>query len=222
VITEREVHRPSVEIPAVEALRYLGMASKGREPRESIRRMFEEELREAKELITPAGVLARFDGGLPGSAELVGEQPFHLCVCTIGAVLDRRVSELFAEGDGARGVILDAIGSAAVEAVVEWFDALVGERAKRVGLYPARRKSPGYAGWNITEQRLIFDALRPIESGVELNESCMMSPQKSVSFAITLSRAPVQDGWRSPCDDCDLESCTYRDTGECEEALSDG
>lgn len=222
MITEREVHRPSVEIPAVEALRYLGMASKGREPRESVRRMFEEELREAKDSITPAGVLARFDGALPGSAELTGEAPFYLCVCTIGSALDRRVSELFAEGDGARGVILDAIGSAAVEAVVDRLDALVVERAKRLGLHPARRKSPGYGSWEITEQRLIFEALQPVESGVELNESCMMSPQKSVSFAVTLLSEPVQDDGRSPCADCDLDTCAYRDTGECEEALRDG
>jgi len=209
--TDREILRPEIEIPAVEALRYLGMARKAREPRESIRKMFEEELHAAKALVEPVAVLARCPRGLPGSAVIPADSPIFLGVCTIGAALDRRVSELFAEGDGARGVILDAIGSAAVEEVTERVDALVCERASRGGLYTAVRRSPGYGKWDITEQRLIFETLQPVESGVELNEACMMSPQKSVSFAVALETNPTRRRRKSRCEQCDLETCAYRD-----------
>lgn len=211
MITDREIYHPAIEIPAVEALRYLGMARKAREPRESIRLMFEEELRAAKRLIEPVGVLARCPQGLPGSAVYGPDSPIALGVCTIGSALDRRVTQLFAEGDGARGVILDAIGSAAVEEVAERLDAIVCELASGEGLYAGVRRSPGYGKWDITEQRLIFGALQPVESGVELNESCMMSPQKSVSFAVALDADAARRHRRSRCEQCDLETCAYRD-----------
>ena len=41
--------------------------------------------------------------------------------------------------------------------------------------------SPGYCGWPTRGQRPLFDALRPEEIGVTLNDSCLMSPIKTVS-----------------------------------------
>jgi cobalamin-dependent methionine synthase I len=85
-------------------------------------------------------------------------------------------------------LILDALGSAAIEAVC---DQLCAEIAQE--LSPRRltaRFSPGYGDLPLDQQRELFavlDVTRRI--GVSLSESALMLPQKSVTALIGV-RAP--------------------------------
>jgi cobalamin-dependent methionine synthase I len=83
-----------------------------------------------------------------------------------------------------KALILDAIGSEAVEQVARQTDKVLCEKAREIDLWPSKRFSPGYKSWNIEEQRYIFRMIPGEDIGVTLNESLMMIPRKSVSFRI--------------------------------------
>jgi cobalamin-dependent methionine synthase I len=72
------------------------------------------------------------------------------------------------------------------------------------------RLSPGYGRWTLRWQRELFARLPHHELGVELNESCLMLPRKSVSFAMWLgARERIAQGIAG-CSDCTLGQCRYR------------
>jgi hypothetical protein len=107
-----------------------------------------------------------------------------LCICTIGPQLESESTQLMKSGELIKALILDAIGSEAVEQVARQSDRVLCEKAKDMNLWPSKRFSPGYKSWIIEEQRYIFRMIPGEEIGVTLNESCMMIPRKSVSFRI--------------------------------------
>jgi hypothetical protein len=107
-----------------------------------------------------------------------------LCICTIGPELESESAQMMRDNEMIKALILDAIGSEAVEQVARQTDKLLCEKARDIDLWPSKRFSPGYKAWNIEEQRYIFREIPGEEIGVTLNESCMMIPRKSVSFRI--------------------------------------
>lgn len=56
--------------------------------------------------------------------------------------------------------------------------------------------SPGYPGWALVQQRVLFAALQPQRIGVRLSETCFMQPQKSVSGLFGLR--PIRVGENDP------------------------
>lgn len=107
-----------------------------------------------------------------------------LCICTIGPQIESESSQLMKSDEMMKALILDAIGSEAVEQVARQVDRLLCEKAREMDLWPSKRFSPGYKSWNIEEQRYIFRMIPGEDIGVTLNESLMMIPRKSVSFRI--------------------------------------
>lgn len=107
-----------------------------------------------------------------------------LCICTIGSQLEFESAQLMKSGELIKALILDAVGSEAVEQVARQSDRVLCEKARNMNLWPSKRFSPGYKSWIIEEQRYIFRMIPSEEIGVTLNESCMMIPRKSVSFRI--------------------------------------
>ncbi len=104
-----------------------------------------------------------------------------LCICTIGPQIESESSQLMKSDEMMKALILDAIGSEAVEQVAR---QVLCEKAREIDLWPSKRFSPGYKSWNIEEQRYIFRMIPGEDIGVTLNESLMMIPRKSVSFRI--------------------------------------
>ena len=66
-------------------------------------------------------------------------------------------------------------------------------------------EAPIPCGWPTGGQRPLFTALRPEEIGVTLNESCLMSPIKSVSGVLF----PSESGFEN-CAVCPREGCQGR------------
>lgn len=107
-----------------------------------------------------------------------------LCVCTIGPGLEKEVEDLTRKNDLLKALILDSIGSEAVEEVAIQSDKSIAEEAIKMNWWPSKRFSPGYGRWDLKEQKFIFKMLPAEKIGIELNESFMMIPQKSISFRI--------------------------------------
>lgn len=130
---------------------------------------------------------------------------------TIGREVDDSISTALRKKRFSDAYIYDAIGSAAVEASVEKFqesiDAKVSEENKSTTL----RFSPGYCDWQIQEQKKIFNVLNNDLINVKLNESCLMSPRKSVSgvFGIGDSRL-IDKKEANPCRLCGMHTCMAR------------
>ena len=94
-------------------------------------------------------------------------------------------------GDCVREFIADAVGSVLAEACVAQVEQQLDLEAATPHTYPY---SPGYCGWRVTEQKLLFGLLPEHPCGIELTESSLMYPIKSVSGVIgigeTVERKP--------------------------------
>ena len=135
-----------------------------------------------------------------------------LLACTLGAGFEALLRAEQARSM-ARAAMLDACGSAWVEAGC---DQAEGEIAARFpGLYLTDRFSPGYGDLPLALQRdicAILDAPRRL--GVQVADSFLMNPSKSVTAVIGLSERPQPARIRG-CGFCNLrENCQYRKEGK--------
>ncbi|MCX6709945.1 MAG: hypothetical protein NTV63_03285 [Candidatus Woesearchaeota archaeon] len=107
---------------------------------------------------------------------------------TIGRMLEDYSQKLSEEGKILESLIYDAIGSESADCAVE----IMHEALSPKNLPEKRRYSPGYPGWDLSEQKNIFDIIGREEAeeiaGITLNDSFYMSPRKSVSGIIMVQK----------------------------------
>lgn len=194
-----------------------------------LRRLLDEATRTAAALVEPRAVCEELPAdrfaavlaplGLPADGLVVGQvypraQALALFVATLGEALPARIRQLFDDEALAEAWMLDAVASAGA-------DLLAGRLAGRYRQSLAARGmdgvqvlpySPGYCGWPTRGQRPLFDALRPEEIGVTLNDSCLMSPIKTVSGVLVAG--PGEAHRFRPdfpfCADCQTHECGPR------------
>ncbi len=162
---------------------------------------------EADDVIRAAGRMLRIPeiGRLWGRLTHIG-----VGICTVGGALEARVAALFDAREFPLAVMLDAMGSAAVEALAESVNDRLCQLAVALGLKATNRISPGYAGWDVSDQRALF-ALCPGEpAGVRLSEFCFMTPAKSISFMIGIGPEARVDHYFTQCRRCWMRDCAYR------------
>lgn len=194
-----------------EVLRLLGYGPRSRPPGRRVVAILDECLREAAGLVEARGCWTFKDPDiLPGSGPFRGAEKIAFGVCTIGPRLPARIAERTRRGEPLRALVLDAIGSAAVEAATDVVNAAICEAVAQKQLFTNRRISPGYPSWPIEGQKEIF-ALLPSElTGVTLTRSYFMEPRKSVSFAVSVGREIRHSKYVSICAYCSLRNCRFR------------
>lgn len=127
---------------------------------------------------------------------------------TIGIGADRLIRRAV-RTDMAKAVMLQAIGTERVETLCDAFCEDIKSMADECRLYPRPRFSPGYGDLPLEFQRELvreLDCRRKI--GITLNESLLMSPSKSVTALIGLSKTECRPG--SGCAYCGKKDCMYR------------
>jgi len=140
---------------------------------------------------------------------LARAQTIIVMICTIGSELDESVSSLF-KIDPIIAIALDGVGSASVEMLAiqacNYFEA----QAKDYGLNTTMPLNPGMVGWPVEQgQPQIFTLLDSDEIQVSLTESCMMTPNKSLSMVLGLGEDVSAIGLS--CDYCNLKGvCKYQ------------
>lgn len=203
-------------IDRAEALRYLGYKPGKRKIGSKILRLLEEEIERARSLINPRGLYKIIDAGPLREHKFFHDaQKIAFGICTIGEKLEKEVKKLFKSGEGTRGVLLDAVGSVAAEAITNLVNAEAEEWAATHGLNITRRFSPGYSGWNVRDQKLVFEQLGKFTAGVKLTPAGIMVPLKSVSFACKLSTdSMVEINKGDKCASCNLRGrCAFSAEG---------
>jgi len=144
-------------------------------------------------------------GRLWGSLETVG-----VGICTVGTAIEARVRELWDRRELPLAVMLDSVGSAAVESLAEYANDLLCQAAIPAGLKVTNRVSPGYAGWDTVEQAALFRVCHGGPIGVTLNDSCVMTPGKSISFLVGVGPEARVDHYFTQCRRCWMPDCAYR------------
>jgi hypothetical protein len=194
-----------------------------------LRRLLDEAMSTASSLVEPRAVCEevspeRFEAvlaplGLPQEGLVVGQvypraQALALFVATLGEALPARIRRLFDEETPAQAWMLDAVASAGADLLADrlaerYRESLAARGMDGVQVLPY---SPGYCGWPTRGQRPLFDALRPEEIGVTLNDSCLMSPIKTVSGVLVAG--PGEAHRFRPdfpfCDECRTRECGRR------------
>jgi hypothetical protein len=134
-----------------------------------------------------------------------------LFVLTMGSEVSERITELFKVTDYALGAMLDSVVSMAADKAAGVVEDQVGQ-AYCGKSDAALAYSPGYCGWHISGQRMLFDYLKPAEIGVTLNSSFLMSPIKSVSGVVIAGPAPIHKFVPkfNFCRECRTKSCVER------------
>ncbi len=135
-----------------------------------------------------------------------------LLACTLGAGFETMLRAEQARSM-ARAAMLDVCGSAWVEAGCDEAEQEISARFP--GLYLTDRFSPGYGDLPLELQRdicALLDAQRRL--GVQLTDSLLMNPTKSVTAVIGLADIPQPARVRG-CSCCALrEHCQYRKEGK--------
>ena len=178
------------------------------------------EPRAVREDLSPesfAGVLAPL--GIPGDDLAVGRvypraEGLALFVATVGEAVPARIRRLFDEDALAEGWMLDAVASAGADLLADRLAERFQRALVQQGMNDTRvlPYSPGYCGWPTRGQRPLFDTLRPEEIGVTLNDSCLMSPIKTVSGVLVAGLGEAHR-FRPDfpfCGDCQTRECGRR------------
>ena len=129
-------------------------------------------------------------------------------VCTAGQEISSRSKKLMKEGDLLKGYVYDTFGSIAVEAAMDLIQETIRMKILVTGMNITNRYSPGYCGWDITEQKKIFSLLPDNFCGIELTDTCLMLPIKSISGIIGIGRYAKYDPYT--CNLCDMQNCLFR------------
>lgn len=112
---------------------------------------------------------------LRGSDELV------LMASTVGPEITERISHETAQGDATFGVILDATASQAADAGLDSIGTMLNTMLRKEGKRLTRKRfSPGYGDLSIAHQQIIFNLLGLERLGLNLTDTMMLVPEKSV------------------------------------------
>lgn len=146
---------------------------------------------------SPGGIIGSY---LPGLT--------HIClfVATAGQEYDAYLHLLKKQDNIVKEFVADSIGTVIAEACVTLLGKELDERNCDV-----RRSlpySPGYCGWDIQEQRLLFSLFPPQPCGITLSDSFLMSPVKSVSGFYGLGKELHPQPYR--CEICTNKQCYKR------------
>lgn len=140
--------------------------------------------------------------------QLRGAEAYALFICTAGTAFEEYQQRLKDEGDMVRVFIADALGSVIAEKCADQMEIALQESIDKLGWKHTNRFSPGYCGWHVSEQQILFPLFNGHTCGVQLTNSSLMVPIKSVSGIIGLGTEVRHLDYT--CGLCDFKQCYKR------------
>lgn len=135
-----------------------------------------------------------------------------LIAATLGIYVDKLIRK-WQITDMAQAVVIDSMASVAIE---QFMDKIELELSKRYsGYYFTNRFSPGYGDYPLEKQKEIIKLLNTEKKlGLNLTESLMLNPTKSVTAVIGMGKEEIKEksSCTSKCSRCKNKNCPYRRT----------
>ena len=147
---------------------------------------------ESRSVLEASGSRVRLAGGSElAQAETVVEllgaaEELVMAVGSIGPALDQTVRDWSASGRELEAFVLSEIGDLAIGKLTDLIPEHVAEWAADRGLEASGALSPGGTGIDLMAQRVVVELASAQRIGVELTQTCMLTPLKSVSLLIGL------------------------------------
>ena len=107
-----------------------------------------------------------------------------------------------------RVFIADALGSVVAERCADVMEESLQESIDKLGWHHTNRFSPGYCGWHVSQQQLLFPLFGGNTCGVLLTDSSLMVPIKSISGIIGIGKKVRKLDYT--CGLCDFTQCYKR------------
>jgi hypothetical protein len=183
---------------------------------------------ESSHLLEPAAAYENYPvTGMSGSQiSLEGDKAVHgpalpatfpeakelaVIICTIGPKLEEQASGYTKNGQALRGILLDGIGSAAIDTLIPEVLRTIAKEVSARGYEISSPVNPGMPGFAMTEQWNIMELAGGDKIGVSLTHSGILVPRKSVSMVIGIGPRMTRWTQAEVCARCSLrETCPYR------------
>lgn len=211
-MTQKTLDFAALEITPVDI--YEQMGYHGAEPDEATRKEVQAVLEEVQPWLRPQFCYLvikeqpNFDMGNIILRQLRGSEAYALFICTSGTEYEAYLQRLKDNGDMVRVFIADALGSVIAEHCADQMEICLQESIDKLGWHHTNRFSPGYCGWHVSQQQLLFPLFGGNSCGVSLTESSLMVPIKSVSGIIGLGEKVRKLEYT--CGLCDFKQCYKR------------
>ncbi len=204
---------------------------RGVEPSEKILALYEDAMTWIELLTEPTAIIQKicmeeFYKVYAGSGQNAADTPLKKIVplastlafgaATLGQSISRKISDLFDKNDFALASMLDAAASIGADNCGRFMEEALRRELQRrapnlvdltVMLY-----SPGYCGWHISGQEALFESLQPGNIGIQLNDSFLMDPLKSLSGLLVAGEPDIHRFVNDYpfCGDCRNHTCVRR------------
>jgi hypothetical protein len=132
-----------------------------------------------------------------------------ILIATIGKEMEILSKTYMNKGDLLTGYVLDVAASELVEKTIIQIEMKLEETIRNDNLKITNRYSPGYCGWNVSDQQKLFSFLPDNFCGVQLTDSSLMIPIKSISAIVGIGRNVQKKEYE--CEICDIDFCYKRD-----------
>src|SRR6056297_2412107 len=142
------------------------------------------------------------------SRQIRNSEQIAFFVCTAGEGISRWSKELMNAGDLVLGYVVDTLGTVIVEVAMDKTQKKLNEEMSQKGLNTTNRYSPGYCGWNVSEQHKLFKMFPENFCNISLSDTALMHPIKSVSGIIGIGEKVRFNEYT--CNFCDKKDCVHR------------
>lgn len=209
-----------VSLEAEELIRFIQGASSGGVLEKEIEKNSDIFL-ETRKLIEPKALIKRFlvekidenhlllaGVGFPFKSQLFskiipGAKYVELGLITIGNRIEKKASTLMGAGEHLKGFLFDSLGNLALGKTSFFIHSKIKEEAEKNQLRTSNFLSPGQFDWDVNEQKKFFSILPGEKVGINLNNSSLMIPEKSLSFLVGLGDS--LDTGKEVCQYCSLQ-----------------
>jgi hypothetical protein len=141
-----------------------------------------------------------------------------LVAVSAGRACELHARKLWEESKPDEYFFLEVFGSAVVEHLVAGISGRVCALAESEGLIAVPHYSPGYSGWDISDQTKLYELItrgmsKPLPEPLEVMSSGMLNPKKSLLAVVGLTARTAQalaSPRLVPCVSCSFSPCQYR------------
>lgn len=141
-----------------------------------------------------------------------------LVAVSAGKECEEKARELWQEGKPDEYFFTEVFGSAVVEHLITIASGRICGWADSHGMVALPHYSPGYSGWDLSDQHKLWSLIRPqngysLPGELHVMDTGMLRPKKSLLalFGVTANVEQARRFARLvPCENCSLPGCQYR------------